>query len=85
MGGITDNERTMPISFDFLEKGKNYIATLYKDGKDADCDNNPHAYTVVSGRIDSRSTLKIWMAHGGGFAISIREATTADSKVKPLK
>lgn len=85
VGGITDNERTMPISFDFLEKGKNYIATLYKDGKDADCDNNPHSYTVVSGRIDSRSTLKIWMAHGGGFAISIREATTADSKVKPLK
>ncbi len=85
VGGITDNERTMPISFDFLEKGKNYIATLYKDGKDADCDNNPHAYTVVSGRIDSRSALKIWMAHGGGFAISIREATTADSKVKPLK
>ncbi|MBQ3260135.1 MAG: glycoside hydrolase family 97 protein [Alistipes sp.] len=85
VGGITDNERTMPISFDFLEKGKNYIATLYKDGKDADCDNNPHAYTVVSGRIDSRRALKIWMAHGGGFAISIREATTADSKVKPLK
>lgn len=85
VGGITDNERTMPISFDFLEKGKNYIATLYKDGKDADCDNNPHAYTVVSGRIDSRSALKIWMAHGGGFAISIREATSADSKVKPLK
>lgn len=85
VGGITDDERVMPLSFDFLEKGKSYIATLYKDGKNADCINNPHTYTVTSGRVDSRSTLKIWMAHGGGFAISIREATDADVKVKNLK
>ena len=85
VGGITDDERTMPLSFDFLEKGKSYIATLYADGKGADCDKNPHAYTVTSGRVDSKSELKIWMAHGGGFAISIREATEADAKVKKLK
>lgn len=85
VGGITDDERTMPIAFDFLEEGKSYVATLYKDGKDADCIENPHTYTVTSGRVDSRSALKIWMAHGGGFAISIREATEADAKLKPLK
>ena len=85
VGGITDDERVMPLSFDFLEKGKSYIATLYKDGKNADCINNPHTYTVTSGRVDSHSTIKIWMAHGGGFAISIREATDADVKVKNLK
>ena len=85
VGGITDDERVMPLSFDFLEKGKSYIATLYKDGKNADCINNPHTYTVTSGRVDSHSTMKIWMAHGGGFAISIREATDADVKVKNLK
>ena len=85
VGGITDDERTMPLSFDFLEKGKSYIATLYADGKGADCDKNPHAYTVTSGRVDSKSELKIWMAHGGGFAISIREATEADAKAKKLK
>ena len=85
VGGITDDERTMPLSFDFLEKGKTYIATLYADGKGADCHKNPHDYTVTSGRIDSKSELKIWMAHGGGFAISIREATDADAKFKKLK
>ena len=85
VGGITDDERTMPLSFDFLEKNKSYIATLYADGKGADCDKNPHAYTVTSGRVDSKSELKIWMAHGGGFAISIREATEADAKAKKLK
>lgn len=85
VGGITDDERTMPLSFDFLEKGKSYIATLYADGKGADCDKNPHVYTVTSGRVDSRTSLKIWMAHGGGFAISIREATEADAKAKKLK
>ena len=85
VGGITDDERVMPLSFDFLEKGKSYIATLYKDGKNADCINNPHTYTVTSGRVDSHSTMKIWMAHGGGFAISIREATDVDVKIKNLK
>ena len=85
VGGITDDERTMPISFDFLEEGKNYIATLYADGKDADCITNPHSYTVTSGRIDSNTLLKIKMAHGGGFAISIREAADKEASVKKLK
>ena len=35
VGGITDeNGRTLPLSFDFLEKGKKYEATIYADGKD---------------------------------------------------
>jgi hypothetical protein len=75
----------MPLSFDFLEEGKSYVATLYKDGKGADCITNPHTYTVTKGRVDSKSAIDIWMAHGGGFAISIREATSADKGIKPLK
>ena len=85
VGGITDDARTMPLSFDFLEEGKEYIATLYADAKGADCDTNPHAYEVRQGRVDAKSAIKIWMAHGGGFAISIREKSDADGKIGKLK
>lgn len=37
MGGITDEHaRTSAFVLDFLEPGKQYIATLYADAKDAD-------------------------------------------------
>ncbi len=85
VGGITDAERTMPLSFDFLEDGKSYVATLYTDGKDADCVDNPQVYTVRTGVVNSESRLNIWMARGGGFAISIREAVAADGKMRRLK
>ena len=85
VGGITDDARTMPLSFDFLEEGKEYIATLYADAEGADCDTNPHAYEVRKGRVDAKSAIKIWMAHGGGFAISIREKNDSDGKVAKLK
>ena len=85
VGGITDDERTMPISFDFLDEGKEYIATLYADAEGADCDTNPHAYEVRTGRVDAKSAIKIWMAHGGGFAISIHEKNDSDGKVAKLK
>ena len=37
VGGITDeNARTAGFTLDFLTPGKQYVATLYADGKDAD-------------------------------------------------
>jgi hypothetical protein len=85
VGGITDDERVMPLSFDFLDKDKEYVTTLYADAADADCIDNPHAYTVTKGRVNAATSLNIKMAHGGGFAISIREAGADDAKIKRLK
>mgnify|MGYP002227087719 CR=1 FL=1 len=31
---------------DFLEPGKQYVATLYADGKDADYEKNPTSYQI---------------------------------------
>jgi hypothetical protein len=74
VGGITDeNKRTLPLSFDFLEKGKKYEATIYADGKDAHYLDNPHSYTVTKKTITSKSKLNVVMACGGGVAISIKE------------
>jgi hypothetical protein len=74
VGGITNAEaRTMPLAFDFLEKGKKYEATIYADGKDAHYMDNPHSYTVTKQKVTAKSKMNIAMAAGGGFAISIRE------------
>ena len=74
MGGISDeNAREIPISFDFLEKGKKYEATIYADGKDAHYMDNPHSYTVTKKVVTSKSKLNVAMAAGGGVAISIKE------------
>ena len=47
------------ISLDFLEKGKNYIATIYADTKDTDYKSNPQSYQIVKGLVNSKNKLKI--------------------------
>ena len=74
VGGISDeNAREIPISFDFLDKGKKYEATIYADGKDAHYMDNPHSYTVTTRKVTSKSKLTLRLAAGGGVAISIKE------------
>ena len=75
-----DNPRTSTISFDFLEKGKTYVATIYADAKDAHYKTNPQAYTIRKVVVTSKSKLSQLVAPGGGYAISIMEATKAETK-----
>ena len=86
VGAVTNEEqRTLELNFDFLDKDTRYIATLYADGKDADYATNPDSYKITTGIVTSKSSIKVKMARGGGFAISIRPATDADKKLKNLK
>ena len=78
-----ESPRTTKIAFDFLEKGKTYIATIYADAKDAHYKTNPQAYKINKVRVNSKSKLSQKSASGGGFAISIIEADK--SEVKGLK
>lgn len=72
VGGISDeNARDLEIKFNFLEKGKTYKATIYKDGDDAHWDNNPTSYAIEETEISSETVLPIKIAPGGGFAISL--------------
>lgn len=72
------------ISLDFLEKGKNYIATIYADTKDTDYKSNPQSYQIVKGLVNSKNKLKINTVEAGGYAISLFEVTTSD-EMKRLK
>lgn len=86
VGGVTDEKsRTVSVALDFLDPQKSYVATLYADAPDADYRSNPEAYEIRTGRVSSRTTLDIRMACGGGFALSIREATDADRSLRKLK
>lgn len=68
-----ENGHESRLSFDFLEPGKKYIATIYADAKDADWKNNPQAYTIRKGVLTNKSKLNLKAASGGGYAISIFE------------
>ncbi|HEX9600904.1 MAG TPA: glycoside hydrolase family 97 protein [Mariniflexile sp.] len=74
VGNVNGNEtRTSNITFDFLEKGKKYMATIYADTKDAHYKTNPQAYTIKTKKVTSKSKLSQVSVPGGGYAISIIE------------
>lgn len=66
------------ISFDFLDPGKTFVATVYADAPSADYRTNPQAYTVTQYRCDNRSRLVQKAVAAGGYAVSFREATPED-------
>lgn len=78
VNGLTP--RTSEIEFDFLEKGKTYIATVYADAEDAHYKDNPQAYEIKKYRVNSKSELSQKSAPGGGYAISIIEASKDEVK-----
>ena len=85
IGSATGNANHQSvISLDFLEKGKDYIATIYADTKDTDYKSNPQSYQIVKGLVNSKNKLKINTVEAGGYAISLFEVTNSD-EMKGLK
>ncbi len=81
VGGITDeNARTANFTLDFLTPGKQYVATLYADGKDADYKENPTSYQIKKGIVTNKTKMSVKEARSGGFALSLIEAAPADKK-----
>ena len=72
IGGITNEEsRELTINFGFLESDVDYYAVIYKDGEDAHWDDNPTSIEIEEIEINDSSSLTIYLAEGGGFAISL--------------
>ncbi|HEV2483311.1 MAG TPA: glycoside hydrolase family 97 protein, partial [Puia sp.] len=72
LGAITDeNARTMDLPLAFLDAGRKYKATIYRDGPGADWKLKPEAYVIETRTVDSKTVLKLWLAPGGGAAVSI--------------
>jgi glucan 1,4-alpha-glucosidase len=75
-----ENARTSRISFDFLDAGKTYVATIYADAKDAHYKTKPQAYDIRQILVTGKSILSQNCAPGGGYAISLKEADAAQLK-----
>jgi len=74
LGSITNqDERTVSLKTDFLQPGKKYIATIYSDASDAHWDKNPTAYKIEEVEVTNESIIDLWLAPGGGVAISFSE------------
>src|SRR5437762_3287633 len=75
IGAITDEQaRTFDVPLSFLTKGKNYVAEIYADGKDANWVTNPLSVTISKQPVTSTTRLRIVLAPGGGQAIRIGPA-----------
>lgn len=74
VGAITGEEaRTVSISFNFLEEGKEFEARIYRDGKDAHWDENPTALEIQEAVFTSETRRTFDLAEGGGLAICLVE------------
>ena len=70
LGAITDEKaRETKVSLYFLDGGRKYTATIYEDAADADFKCNPKAYKISTRKVDSKTSLKLRLAPGGGTAI----------------
>ena len=80
--GCTASEHghTSTVRFGFLDPDKKYIATVYADAKDANYKTNPQAYVIKKGVVTAKTALQLTAASGGGYAISIMEATKDNLK-----
>ena len=64
--------RTITVKFDFLEPGKSYAATIYKDGAGATyLTDARHRIAYETRTVTRGDTLELWLAPGGGAAIRL--------------
>ena len=73
VGGVNDGtERTLTLRFDFLDAGRTYTATIYKDGEGATyLTEARHRIAYETIRVKKGDKYKLWLAPGGGAAIRL--------------
>lgn len=70
-GKCNEDGHQSDLRLDFLDKGKKYVCTVYADAKDADYEKKPKAYTITRRMVKQGDRLRLKMAPGGGFAVSL--------------
>jgi alpha-glucosidase len=73
VGSVTDGDaRTLDMPLSFLDKGKTYVAEIYRDGDDADYRTEKRFSLAIEKRnVTAADTLKLKLAPGGGQAIRL--------------
>ena len=84
-GKCDENGHRSNIKLDFLLDGCIYDCTIYADAKNADYKTNPKAYKITHKRVKKGDILKLTMAPGGGFAISLKAVESINPATKVQK
>ena len=85
-GKCDENGHKSVLKLDFLDKDYVYDCTIYADAKDADYKNNPKAYKITHKKVKKGDVLKLIMAPGGGFAVSLEARWNGEERVeRPTK
>ncbi len=73
VGGVTNGDaRTTEVALDFLETGKRYTATVYRDGPNADYRKDTRGDILIETKpVKKGERLSLPVGAGGGFAIRI--------------
>ncbi len=73
VGGVNDaTQRTVNAKLDFLEDGKTYTATIYRDGEGATYETEArHKIVYESKKVKKGDVLSLWLAPGGGAAVRL--------------
>ena len=76
LGGVTDESpRSLSVSLAFLDAGRDYTATIYRDGDGADWRTKPNDYVVEQRNVNRGQSIELNLAAGGGVAIRISPAS----------
>jgi alpha-glucosidase len=70
LGSITNEKsRELSVRLSFLDPGKRYTATIYKDPEAGGWNKKPEEVVIENQIVESGSTLNIILPSGGGQAI----------------
>lgn len=74
LGGVTDSTaRQITLDLAFLDPGRRYTATIWRDGPGADgLGEDRHAMSVETRTVTAADRLTVPMARAGGFAVELR-------------
>jgi alpha-glucosidase len=76
VGGVNDaTARDIAPKLDFLDEGKSYTVTIYKDAADATYESEKrHNIVYATLKVKKGDTLSVYLAPGGGFAARLAPA-----------
>ncbi len=70
LGAISDEQpRTLEVKLDFLDAGRRYYATIYRDGENAGFAGDPASVEIETRAVARGDALTLRLAPGGGQAI----------------
>jgi alpha-glucosidase len=73
IGGVNnETAREVCIPLTMIEEDRTCLATVYRDGEQADWQTRPYDYVIETLEVNATDTLRIKMASGGGFAIKMQ-------------